>query len=219
MEQRLSFVTLAVTDLGRTREFYLDGLGWEAELDVPGEVVMVAVGERLVLSLWDRAAFEAEVGEPAQSGPGVVPVTLAHNVAHPREVDAVLERARAAGAAVGEAVERDWGGYTAAPRWREDGEGWAEEDDLSSFGGDDTRIGAMDDDRPDPEDFFSFDDIDEPRAARSVFDAGFVLGMNLSQYTSRAQSQMGDKVGNLNWSVTNDPATKPIIRSIIGRIT
>ena len=53
MEQRLSFVTLAVADLERTRAFYLDGLGWEAELDVPGEVVMVAMGERLVLSLWD----------------------------------------------------------------------------------------------------------------------------------------------------------------------
>ena len=50
-------------------------------------------------------------------------------------------------------------------------------------------------------------------------DAGFVLGMNLSQYTSRGQEQMGDKVGNLNWSVTNDPSTKPIIRSIIATTT
>ena len=112
MEQRLSFVTLAVADLERTRAFYLEGLGWEAELDVPGEVVMVAVGERLVLSLWDRAAFEAEIGERAVSGPGVVPITLAHNVAHPREVDAVLDLAASAGAAVSAAVTREWGGYT-----------------------------------------------------------------------------------------------------------
>jgi catechol 2,3-dioxygenase-like lactoylglutathione lyase family enzyme len=112
VEQRLTFVTLAVRDLERTRAFYVDGLGWEPELDVPGEVLMVPVGERLVLSLWDRAAFEAEVGEPAQSGPGVVPVTLAHNVAHPRDVDAVLEEARRAGAEVVAAVVRDWGGYT-----------------------------------------------------------------------------------------------------------
>ena len=52
------------------------------------------------------------MGEPAQSGPGVVPMTLAHNVAHPREVDAALELARAAGASVGEAVVRERGGYT-----------------------------------------------------------------------------------------------------------
>lgn len=112
MDQRLSFVTLAVTDLDRTRAFYVEGLGWVPELDVPGEVLMIALGDRFVLSLWDRAAFEAEVGEPSQSGPGVVPITLAHNVAHPREVDAVLELARASGATVGEAVEREWGGYT-----------------------------------------------------------------------------------------------------------
>lgn len=112
MDQRVSFVTLAVTDLERTRAFYVDGLGWAPELDVPGEVLMIAVGERLVLSLWDRAAFEAEVGEPAQTGPGVVPITLAHNVAHSRDVDSVLETARAAGATVGDAVEREWGGYT-----------------------------------------------------------------------------------------------------------
>lgn len=112
MEQRVSFVTLAVGDLARTRSFYVEGLGWEPELDVPGEVLMIAVGERLVLSLWDRAAFEAEVGEAAQSGPGVVPMTLAHNVPRPEDVDRVLEEARAAGAVVGEAVVRDWGGYT-----------------------------------------------------------------------------------------------------------
>ncbi len=62
MEQRISFVTLAVRDLDRSRSFYVDGLGWSPELDVPGEVLMFAAGERLVLSLWDRAAFEVELG-------------------------------------------------------------------------------------------------------------------------------------------------------------
>ena len=112
MEQRVSFVTLAVTDLERTRAVYVAGLGGEPVRDGPGAVRVVPGGERRGLSLWDRAAFEAEVGEPAQSGPGVVPMTLAHNVAHPREVDAVLELARAAGAPVGPAVVREWGGYT-----------------------------------------------------------------------------------------------------------
>lgn len=111
MDPRISFVTLAVADLAASRRFYLDGLGWSAELDVPGEVVMVRVGERLILSLWDRAAFEAEVGGPAATD-GIPPVTLAHNVARRSDVDAVLATARAAGATVGEAQSRDWGGYT-----------------------------------------------------------------------------------------------------------
>ena len=112
MDQRVSFITLAVADLAATRAFYLDGLGWQAELDVPGEVLMIKVGERLVLSLWDEAGFEAEVG-PIRRGAGMVPMTLAHNVATRSEVDAVLATARAAGAdPVGAAEERDWGGYT-----------------------------------------------------------------------------------------------------------
>ena len=112
MDQRVSFITLAVADLDATRAFYLDGLGWSAELDVPGEVLMIKVGDRLVLSLWDEAGFEAEVG-PIRRGEGLVPMTLAHNVATRSEVDAVLATARAAGAdPVGAAEERDWGGYT-----------------------------------------------------------------------------------------------------------
>jgi len=112
MDQRISFVTLAVRDLDVTRRFYLEGLGWESSLDVPGEVLMIKVGAHVVLSLWDRAQFEAEVG-PIATGEGVAPVTLAHNVATPEAVDEVLATARRAGAdPVHEAVSREWGGYT-----------------------------------------------------------------------------------------------------------
>ena len=112
MEQRLSLVTLAVRDVAASRAFYLDGLGWRAHTDVPGEVVMVQVGERLLLSLWSEAGFEAEVG-PVRRGEGLAPVTLAHNVGSREQVDAVLADARAAGAdPVSEAVDREWGGYS-----------------------------------------------------------------------------------------------------------
>ncbi len=112
MEQRVSFVTLAVRDVERSRSFYVDGLGWAPELDVPGEVLMFDAGDRLVLSLWDRAAFEAEVGGPALDGPGMVPMTLAHNVATPAEVRDVLALAARAGAPVTGPVQREWGGFT-----------------------------------------------------------------------------------------------------------
>ncbi len=112
MDPRISFVTLAVDDLHATRRFYVDGLGWPTELDVPGEVIMIRVGERLILSLWAAAEFENEVGQ-IQRGQGLVPLTLAHNVGSPEEVDAVLEAARAAGAdPVHPGEQRDWGGYT-----------------------------------------------------------------------------------------------------------
>ena len=113
MEQRVSFITLAVQDLAASHRFYVDGLGWEPEFHDPSEVLMFRAGPQTVLSLWDRAHFEAEVGASAQSGPGVVPVTLSHNVHERSQVDDVLADARAAGASqVSDGVEREWGGYT-----------------------------------------------------------------------------------------------------------
>ncbi|MDQ6641928.1 MAG: VOC family protein [Actinomycetota bacterium] len=112
MDQRISFITLAVADLDATRRFYVDGLGWEAALDVPGDVLMIQAGEHVVLSFWVEEHFEAEVGA-IRRGAGVAPITIAHNVATEAEVDEVLATARSAGAdPVLSAEQRDWGGYT-----------------------------------------------------------------------------------------------------------
>ncbi len=116
MDQRISFLTLAVRDLEVSRRFYVDGLGWTPDLEVAGDVIMLVAGERLVLSLWDREHFQAEVGTIAPGlaeGDGVPPFTISHNVATEAEVDAILATARAAGAdPVHEATQREWGGYT-----------------------------------------------------------------------------------------------------------
>ena len=111
MDQRISFVTLAVADLDRTRAFYVDGLGWKPEVFVPGEVLMIRAGDKLVLSLWSEDGFEAEVG-PIRRGDGVVPITLAHNVETEAEVDEILALAASLGAESGTGQQREWGGYT-----------------------------------------------------------------------------------------------------------
>lgn len=110
VEPRLNFVTLVVADLDRARRFYAGGLGWSAAVDVPDEVVMIHVGDKLVLSLWAESAARGEIGEISRGG--TLPFTLAHNVGSPAQVDAVLETARAAGATVHAAEQRDWGGYS-----------------------------------------------------------------------------------------------------------
>lgn len=110
MQPRLHFVTLVVADLERARRFYLQGLGWPAALEAEGEVAMIHVGNKLVLSLWAESAARAEMGEVTRGG--TLPFTLAHNVASPAEVDEVLDTARAAGATVHAAAQRDWGGYS-----------------------------------------------------------------------------------------------------------
>ena len=108
MEQRLSLVTLGVADLGRARSFY-ERLGWTATGDPP-EVVFFQTGG-MVVALWDRAQL-AQDSTTVDSG-GWGGVTLAHNVGSPAQVDAVIEEARAAGAAIGrEPAETFWGGYS-----------------------------------------------------------------------------------------------------------
>ncbi|HNP56658.1 MAG TPA: VOC family protein [Gordonia sp. (in: high G+C Gram-positive bacteria)] len=112
MDQRISFITLAVADVERSRRFYIDGLGWSEEFYVPGEVLMIRTGQHLLLSLWAESEFEAEVG-PIRRGDGIVPITLAHNVRSAAEVDEIIALASNIGAdPVSPGQMRDWGGYT-----------------------------------------------------------------------------------------------------------
>jgi len=113
MQPRVSFITLIVRDLVASRRFYVDGLGWPVEFEGGGEVVMIRVGDKLVLSLWDEASAVAELG-PVGRGKGAPPFTLAHNVATKPEVDHIVGEAALAGATVVvPPTERDWGGYSA----------------------------------------------------------------------------------------------------------
>ncbi len=65
----------------------------------------------MVVALWDRARL-AEDSAVQDSG-GWGGVTFAYNTRSPQEVDAVIDEARAAGAAIGrEPAETFWGGYS-----------------------------------------------------------------------------------------------------------
>jgi uncharacterized protein len=112
MDQRITLLTLGVTDLDVARRFYLDGLGWQPLLDA-GEAVFVQVGPGLVLSLYGRTDLAREAGTAA--GPvEPPPFSLAHNVDSPEAVARVVEDLRAAGGTVvAEPVRASWGGVTA----------------------------------------------------------------------------------------------------------
>ncbi len=112
MDARITFITLAVADLAASRRFYVDGLGWQPAFEAEGEVMFFRVGPTIMLSLWSRAGFEAEVG-PLPPGGGIPPLALAHNMPDTAGVDAVMRDAAAAGAQiVTPARQRDWGGYS-----------------------------------------------------------------------------------------------------------
>jgi catechol 2,3-dioxygenase-like lactoylglutathione lyase family enzyme len=109
VEQRVSLVTLGVSDLGRARSFY-EGLGWTSSSEPGSDVVFFQAGG-MVVSLWSRTALAEDSG--VIDGGGWGGVTLAHNVRSPAEVDAVLDEARAAGGTIGRpGAETFWGGYS-----------------------------------------------------------------------------------------------------------
>ncbi len=111
MEQRVTVITLGVADLERARAFY-EALGWSTGAE-PGDDVCFFQAGGLVFALWDRSKLAEDSGVEDAAGWGGI--TLAHNVGSPREVDAVIEQARTAGARISrEPGETFWGGYSGA---------------------------------------------------------------------------------------------------------
>jgi predicted lactoylglutathione lyase len=109
MEQRLSLVTLGVSDLARSRAFY-EALGWKTGAAAEDDVVFFQAGG-MILALWGRDQLAEDSGVEDSGGWGGI--TLAYNCRSPEEVDAVIEEARTAGAAIPRAgAATFWGGYS-----------------------------------------------------------------------------------------------------------
>ena len=109
MEQRVSLVTLGVSDLARARAFY-EAVGWRTTYDPSPDVVFFQSGG-MVFALWGREALAEDCGIPLGSGFGGI--ALARNLRSRAEVDEFVERARAAGATITrEPGETFYGGYS-----------------------------------------------------------------------------------------------------------
>jgi len=114
MEQRIDIVTLGVHDLAAARKFYVEGLGWEIALEVPGDIVFVQVNHGLLLAFYPADDLAADVvpgsTPPPLSAPP--PMSLSQVVGSEDDVIAVCERARSAGATVlKEPQGADFGGF------------------------------------------------------------------------------------------------------------
>ena len=109
MEQRVSLITLGVSDLERARAFY-EKLGWTTGAAPDDDVVFFQAGG-MIVALWSRAQLAEDT--VVEDGGGWGGITLAHNVRSPAEVDAVLAEAASAGATIGRpGAETLWGGYS-----------------------------------------------------------------------------------------------------------
>jgi predicted lactoylglutathione lyase len=108
VEQRLSVITLGVTDLERARRFY-EELGWKTGAAPADDVVFFQAGG-MVVALWSRESLAEDSGTDDTGGWGGV--TFAYNTRSEEEVDAVVDEARRAGATIArEPAATFWGGY------------------------------------------------------------------------------------------------------------
>lgn len=116
MKPRITLLTLGVDDLERAVRFYRDGLGLQTEGIVGAEfehgaVAFFELQAGLKLALWPRKSIAHDTGLPL-SRPSATEFTIGHNVASKAEVDAVMDQAKKAGAAIVKpAQDTFWGGY------------------------------------------------------------------------------------------------------------
>jgi len=110
MEQRISLVTLGVKDLGVSKRFYADGLGWKAVFENNEIIFFQTGGMVFALFLRDKLAEDFQV-DPATFGRAAV--ALAYNVRAKNEVDPLINRAAASGATILKPARgASWGGYS-----------------------------------------------------------------------------------------------------------
>src|SRR5271163_1846992 len=99
MEQRISIITLGVSDLDRSREFY-ERLGWRramSETKAEGILFFQAGGMALALYPRHELATDANIAPEGHGFNGIFP---AYNTRTRAEVDSALKEAEGAGAKI-----------------------------------------------------------------------------------------------------------------------
>ena len=110
MEQRLSIVTLGVADVITSRRFY-ERLGWRAAPVGDDQIAFFQLGG-IAMALYGSEDLAKDTGLPSSSSDSRS-ITLAYNVRHKEDVDAMLVEAARAGAQILKpAEEKFWGGYS-----------------------------------------------------------------------------------------------------------
>ena len=116
MKPRITVITIGVDDLEKALRFYRNGLGLKTEGIIGqefeyGAVVFFDLDGGSRLALWPRKSISHDTGIPV-SRAGATEFTLGHNVSSAAEVDAIMARAKSAGAVeVKPAQKTFWGGY------------------------------------------------------------------------------------------------------------
>jgi uncharacterized protein len=116
MKPRITVITLGADNLEEAVRFYRDGLGLPTAGIVGkefehGAVAFIDLQAGLRLALWPRSSIAHDAGI-AVGARSPSEFTIGHNVSSKAEVDAVMDQAARAGAAIVKpAHDTFWGGY------------------------------------------------------------------------------------------------------------
>lgn len=110
MIPRLTVVTLGVSDLSRSRQFYCDAFGWNPAKGSSEQIVFFNHGG-IVLGLYPFDLLAEDAGIPSERS-GFSGVTLAINTTSREELEEFHQKAIVAGAkSLVEPRDTFWGGY------------------------------------------------------------------------------------------------------------
>jgi len=111
MEQRISIITLGVSDLKKARAFY-DALGWKVASENKTEEIVAYDLQNMTLALYPLSKLAEDAQIPVERS-GYSTTTIAYNVNSEIEVDKTLEEVQKAGGELIKTAEKVfWGGYS-----------------------------------------------------------------------------------------------------------
>lgn len=112
MEPRLTMISLGVSDITTSFNFYKNILGLPSKEGITGDIAFFQL-KSVWLALYPRDLLAKDAGVNDE-GKGFGGITLAHNVKTKNEVDLLIEKVREAGMAITkEPQNTEWGGYDA----------------------------------------------------------------------------------------------------------
>jgi len=93
MQPQISVITLGISDLPRSRRFYVEGFGWMPVFE--NEDIIFYQMNGFVLGTFEKSALEKDMNRSGLTSPGAF--SLGHNVSSQAEVEDAIEQLVQAG--------------------------------------------------------------------------------------------------------------------------
>lgn len=111
MRQKLTLITLGVSDINKSLAFYEKGLGWKKSSSSNDNIAFFSLGG-MVLGLYSKHALAEDV-TVSPEGSGFPGITISYNAKSEKEVDEVLAEVQKLGATIIKPAQKVfWGGYS-----------------------------------------------------------------------------------------------------------